>query len=202
MNQPNRRRSYQAVVIGASAGGLQALAKLLNYLPPQFSLPVTICLHLQSSSNLNFEAAFGLQSGLRIKEAEEKEYLRPGMVYIAPSGYHLLIERDGSFSLANDAPVNWARPSIDVLFETAAEAYRQKLIGIVLTGANFDGASGLQSIRSEGGLTIVQDPSEAEVPSMPRAALAKGPIDHTLRLEEIGRLLGQLDNPDAKGLSL
>lgn len=183
------KQPYAAVVLGASAGGLAAVTRLLRALPHAFPLPLILCQHIHASTVLDFAAAFPEPHPFRIKEADEKEWPKPGTLYIAPAAYHLLIELDESFSLSNEDPVNWARPSIDVLFETAAEAYGERLIGVLLTGANHDGARGLQMIRRLGGLTLVQDPSEAAVPTMPQAAIGLGAADAILTLEQISRVL-------------
>lgn len=181
--------AYKAVVLGASAGGLTAVNQVLKRLPEGFPLPLLLCQHIHASSSLDFAAAFPEAHPFRVKEAEEKEQPVPGTLYVAPAGYHLLIEMDESFSLSNEAPVNWARPSIDVLFETAADAYRERLIGVLLTGANQDGARGLKRIRHLGGLTLVQEPREATVPTMPEAAIALDAADKVLTLEQISAAL-------------
>jgi two-component system chemotaxis response regulator CheB len=130
----------------------------------------------------------GESSSAPVREASDKETIEPATIYLAPPDYHLLIE-DGHFALATDARVQFARPSIDVLFETAAEVYGDRALGVILTGANADGAAGLRSIRERGGLTVVQDPATAERSAMPAAALAATPVDAVLPLEEIGPFL-------------
>jgi two-component system chemotaxis response regulator CheB len=184
---------YEAIVIGASAGGIKALQKLLSSLYPDFQLPIIIVQHLHAFSENFIVEYLDEHTDLKIKEAEEKEIIEPGTVYIAPPNYHLLIENDRSFSLSTDEKVNHARPSIDVLFETAADTYDSHLIGVILTGANSDGSHGLNVIHQKGGLTIVQDPHTAAVDSMPKAAIALTRVDYVQPLWEIGPLLNQFD---------
>jgi len=189
---------YEAVVIGASAGGLQALKTLLSALPASFPFPIAVVQHIAERSE-NFMAEILQQvSRITVKEAEDKESLNPGTAYLAPPGYHLLIEPDRSISLSVDERVNHARPSIDVLFESAAEVFEEALIGIILTGANADGAQGLKIIKEYGGLTIVQNPESAEHPAMPKAALAAIKADYILDLEQLTPLLVQLAAGETK----
>jgi two-component system chemotaxis response regulator CheB len=183
---------YRAVVIGASAGGIHAIKAIITALPRDFQLPVVIVQHLSPISDNYWITLMDGMSLLTVKEADEKEKIRKGTIYIAPPNYHLLIERDETFSLSVDPKVNYARPSIDVLFESAADAYTTQLIGVVLTGANNDGALGLRRIKEQGGLAIVQDPRTAESSSMPEAAIAATPVDYILPLEEIIQLLATI----------
>nr|WP_298724534.1 chemotaxis protein CheB [uncultured Steroidobacter sp.] len=159
-----------AVVIGGSAGALDVLRTIVRELPADLACPVTVVLHLPAHST-GLPALLGADTGLRVKLAEDKEPLAPGTVYIAPPSYHLLIESQGTFALSVDPPVHFSRPSIDVLFETAADVYGARLIGVLLSGASEDGAAGLQEIHAAGGTTIVQSPLSAEVAIMPAAAL-------------------------------
>ena len=186
---------YQAVVMGLSAGGLNALQILLPTLPVAFTMPIVIVQHLHPQQERSFLEWLARACSLPVREAEEKESARPGIVYFAPPNYHLLIESDRTFSLSIDPKVNFSRPSIDVLFETAAEVYGRWLIGIVLTGASRDGAAGLRRIKENGGLAIVQDPADAQSPAMPSAALTETAVDHVLKLTEIGELLARLGGP-------
>lgn len=184
-------RSYEAVVIGASAGGSAALAQLLPRLPAAFPLAVVVVRHLHP---LQTGLPFPYQTrdwALPLKEADEKEPIRPGWIYFAPPNYHLLIESDRTFALSIDERVNYVRPSIDVLFESAADVYGVHLVGVILSGANQDGAAGLRRIKERGGLTVVQDPATAEISLMPQAALALTRIDHVLPPAEIGALLAR-----------
>ncbi|MBI1215835.1 MAG: chemotaxis protein CheB [Alphaproteobacteria bacterium] len=180
---------YEAVVIGASAGGMRALQTVLSGLRSEFPLSVAIVQHVSPSADSYLAEYLDGKCALTVKEAEDKEAMAPGTAYVAPPGYHLLVEKDRSLSLSVDARVNFSCPSIDVLFESAAEAFGRGLIGIVLTGANADGSAGLKSIRARGGLAIVQDPATAEAAFMPRAALETAGADHVAALEEIPALL-------------
>lgn len=176
---------YEAIVAGVSAGGLEALKVLLPALPASFPLPIIIVQHRNGRSDDFFIEYLNQISTLNVMEAEDKLPIRNGTVYIAPAGYHLLIEEDISFALSADPRVNYSCPSIDVLFESASDVYQSALIGIILTGANADGAQGLRQIKACGGLAIVQDPETAEAKAMPREALAVTEADYVLRLEEI-----------------
>lgn len=182
-------RQYKAIVIGVSAGGMKALMELLPALPENFPLPVIIVQHLHPSQGVFYVKYFNGISAIRVKEADEKEAIRPGHAYFAPPNYHLLVEEDQTFSLSSDEKVNYSRPSIDVLFESAVDVYSADLVGIILTGANHDGAKGLRRIGRNGGLTIVQDPAAAESSLMPLSAIDAAKPDHILSLEDIGTLL-------------
>jgi len=184
---------YEAIVIGVSSGGLNAMKTMFSFLPENFSIPVIIVQHVSPLSENLWIQLLNKKSLLEIKEADEKEKIETGKVYIAPPNYHLMIERDKTFSLTIDERVNYARPSIDVLFESAADAYLNKLIGVVLTGSNNDGAKGLKRIKESGGLTIVQDPDTAESFYMPASAIAASIPDFILPLEEIIKLLIEID---------
>lgn len=185
---------YEAVVIGVSAGGLTALRRLLRVFPASFSYPVIIVQHLSASSDNTWISILDKESSLRIKEADEKEPVEKGTVYVAPPNYHLLVERDKTLSLTIDERVKHARPSINVLFETAAEAYKDRLIGIILTGSTDDGTNGMKKIKEMGGMTIAQDPATAESGFMPAAAIARGVVDHILPLEGISELLIKINS--------
>lgn len=188
-----KRGGYKAIVIGASAGGLQALFELTSSLPADFHLPIIIAQHVHYTQNGSFTQNFNRISKLPVKVADEKEVIRQGHIYFAPPNYHLLIERDETFSLSVDQRVNYARPSIDVLFESAVYAWSSCLIGIILTGANGDGAEAMRLIKQHGGLTIAQDPSTAESPVMPQSAINAGGVDKILSLDQIVRLIISLD---------
>jgi two-component system chemotaxis response regulator CheB len=183
------RRGIEAVVIGASAGGFEALQQLLPPLPSGYRLPIAIVLHLPDRVESRLAELFAHKLALPVREARDKEAIEPGVVYFAPPGYHLLVENDRSFSLSCEERVNFARPAIDLLMLTAADAYGPRLCGILLTGANFDGAEGLAGIRIAGGLAVVQDPATAAVPTMPGAAIRRMPPDLILPLADIGALL-------------
>ncbi len=186
------RDLHKAVVIGVSAGGLEVLRTLLPLLPAGFPLPVIIVQHLHPLQDRSFLEILGRSCALVVREAEEKEKALPGVVYFAPPNYHLLMELDATFSLSVDEKVNYSRPSMDVLFETAAEAFGPGLIGIILTGAGKDGAVGLRRIKENGGTTIVQDPATAQFPIMPKAAMEETEVDYVMNIEEIGRFLSGL----------
>ncbi|MCC7431312.1 chemotaxis protein CheB [bacterium] len=182
--------NYEAVVIGVSAGGLEALYKIIPFLPEEFSLAILIVQHLKADSDDYLPVTLNLKSKIKVKQADEKEKILSGTVYISPPNYHLLVEQDKTLSLSIDAKVNFSRPSVDVLFETAAEVYKEKLIGVILTGASKDGSKGLKAVKNFGGLTIVQNPKTAEVDTMPSSAiLVAEKIDYILTLEEIRNFL-------------
>lgn len=176
---------YKAVVIGVSAGGMTALDTILPKLPKDFCLPLIIVSHRHPNSDDYFERHLDEKCAVPVKQADQREKITPGTVYVAPPNYHLLIEDDLTFSLSLEAPVHFARPSVDVLFQSAADAYGPQLIGIVMTGANDDGSRGLKKIKEMGGLTVVQDPKSAEIPQMPRAAIAAANPHYILPLREI-----------------
>ncbi len=190
--------SYKAIVIGASAGGFFALKKLITALPSDFSIPILIVQHISPTSDSYMAKHLNKLSGLTVKEADEKEIIKPGHVYIAPPNYHILIEEDCTISLSTSEKKNYSRPSIDILFETATFAYGEELIGIVLTGANNDGSSGLLSIKNSGGYCIVQDPDEAEVDTMPLAAIKTSNPQKILTIEGIAKLLIKINNASKK----
>ena len=185
-------RLIEAVVIGASAGGFEALLAILKDLPSTYPMPLVVVLHLPESHESKLAELFGYRLSVQVREARDKEPLAPGVLYFAPSGYHLSIENDYSFSLSCEDRVAYARPSIDVLFASAADAYGKALAGILLTGANYDGATGLAGMQVAGALTVVQDPASAEVPTMPEAAIRAMTPDLILSLAEIRSLLRRL----------
>jgi two-component system chemotaxis response regulator CheB len=185
-------RRVEAVVIGASAGGFEAMLTVLDGLPATYPMPLVAVLHLPENHESKLAELFGYRLALQVREARDKEPLAPGVLYFAPPGYHLQVESDHSFSLSCEDRVNYARPSIDVLFETAADAYGKSLAGILLTGANYDGAAGLAGMKLAGALTVVQDPASAEVPTMPEAAIRRMAPDLILPLAQIRSLLHRL----------
>ena len=182
-----------AVVIGASAGGVEALAVLLPALAPGLSPPVFIVVHLPRTPPSVLAEIFARKCAVPVREAEDKEAVSPGTVYFAPNNYHLLVDRGPQLSLSADDPVHHSRPSIDVLFESAAEIYGARLLGIILSGANEDGAVGLAAIHDAGGVTVVQSPKEARAPHMVLSALKLRPPDRVLPLNEIADILRTLD---------
>ena len=167
---------------------MTALLELLPTIPANYPLPIAIVVHLHPRQDSAHIERLSGQCVLQVKEADEKEPIQSGTIYLAPANYHLLIEKDHTFSLSIDERVNYCRPAIDVLFESAAQAYGPHVVGVVLTGANNDGAAGLRRIREHGGMTIVQDPRTAESTYMPQAALEATPVDHILSVPEIGKL--------------
>jgi len=179
----------EAVVFGSSAGGMEALRKVLSSLPEKYLIPIIVVQHLNPNSESYLAEYLSRYCNLKVKEVEEKERLEKGWIYVSPPNYHTLIEKDGSFTLTVEERVSYARPSIDVLFESAADAFGQRLAGIILTGANSDGSYGLMKIKKNGGIAIVQDPDTAEAGIMPRAALERVAADYVLNLESIGQLL-------------
>lgn len=185
---------YEAIVIGLSSGGMSAMKVMFSLLPKDFNIPIIVVQHLNARSDSHWIKLLNEKSNLHIKEADEKEKILPGNIYIAPPNYHLLIEKDKTFSLTIDERVSYARPSIDVLFESAAESYRNKLIGVVLTGSNHDGTNGIKRIKEYGGLAIIQDPKTAESAYMPTSAIAAIEPDYILSLENIIELLIKIDH--------
>ena len=188
-------RRIEAIVIGDSAGGFEALLAVLKGLPASYPMPLVAVLHLPETHESRLAELFGYRLSLRVREARDKETLEAGVLYFAPPGYHLSIETDRSFSLSCEDRVSYARPSIDVLFASAADAYGKSLAAVLLTGSNYDGAAGLAGIRIAGGLTVVQDPSTAEVATMPEAAIRRMTPDLILPLAEIHSLLCKLGEP-------
>ncbi|EPR43971.1 CheB methylesterase [Desulfovibrio sp. X2] len=186
------RAAIRAVAIGASAGGGRLLETILSRLPEGFAPSLLVVLHVHPDQDGFFVVHYDRLCPLPVQEGRDKEPVLPGRVYFAPPGYHLLVERTRTFSLSSDEKVNYARPSIDVLFESAAETYGEGLLGIVLSGANSDGAKGLLRIKELGGRTVVQDPAGAEHPTMPRAALELAEPELVLDVDGICDLLGTL----------
>lgn len=166
-----RAGSVDALLIGGSAGALNVLRTILYGLPGTLDLPVVVVLHLSSRPPDGLPELLALDCALPVKQAEDKEALLPGTVYIAPPGYHLLIESHRAFALSIDAPVHFSRPSIDVLFESARDTYGAAMAAVLLSGASIDGAAAMQEIHAAGAITIVQTPASAEASTMPLAAL-------------------------------
>lgn len=183
--------AFELVVVGASLGGLHALQVLLGGLPNEFPLSVAVAQHRQKGCDDTLGMLLQRYTALPVEEVEDKEMILPGHVYLAPPDYHLLVE-EGHFALSTEAPVCHARPSIDLLFESAADAYAERVIGVILTGASQDGARGLAKIKARGGLTVVQEPATAESRIMPEAAIAATEIDKILPLGAIGPFLAGL----------
>lgn len=190
-------RHAEAVVIGASAGGVDALLRLFADLPAAWRLPTVVVIHMPEEHESRLVDVFAARLPFPVLEAQDKAPVLAGRLYFAPTGYHLSIERDLSFSLSCEPPVLFSRPAIDLLMSSAADAYGPALVGVLLTGANEDGAAGLLRIRESGGLTVVQAPSDARIATMPLAALALQQPDHVLPLAGIRDLLLQLDSAHA-----
>ena len=193
MNEAVALPRVEAIVVGASAGGVEALLSVLGPLRSGFVLPIIVVLHLPEERRSQLAEVFARRLDMPVHEAIDKQDIAAGTVYFATPGYHLSVEQDRSLSLSLEDRVHYSRPSIDYLFESAADAYGSKLAAVLLTGANHDGARGLAEVKRRGGLTIVQDPQEAQVATMPQAALNIQQPDHVLTLNGIGRLLVELE---------
>ena len=179
----------EVITVGASLGGLHAILTLLRHLPATLPIPILVVQHRGPMSEGGLIALLQEHTALKVVEAEDKTALKPGTVYVAAPDYHLLVEEPGAIALSTEGPVRAARPSIDVLFETAAEAYGEGVLAVLLTGASADGAAGLARIKAAGGRAIVQDPATAECATMPAAGIAAAPVDYILPLESIGEYL-------------
>jgi two-component system chemotaxis response regulator CheB len=188
---PEATPSFDLVVVGASWGGLQAVRWLLEGLPDDFRTPLVVAQHRSTDSSDVMVRILQGHSSLAISEASDKDAIEPGHVYIAPPDYHLLVE-PGTLALSTDEFVHHSRPSIDVAFESAADAYADRLVGVILTGANTDGSAGLKRIRDEGGVTVVQDPATAARPEMPSAAMAAVKNAKVLPLRKIAPFLAEI----------
>ncbi|HYC62651.1 MAG TPA: chemotaxis protein CheB [Thermoanaerobaculia bacterium] len=184
-------RKYELIVIGCSMGGMNALQIIFGVLPKDFPVPIAVVQHRYKTSNEGLPAFFRRHTKMDVIDTTDKEWIKPGTVYLAPANYHLLVER-GELSLSVDEAVAYSRPSIDVLFESAAIAYGPSVVGVVLTGANADGARGAAMIKNRGGFVIAQDPATAESPAMPQAAIEATRVDRILPLERIGPFLVEL----------
>jgi len=184
--------AFELIALGGSWGGMRALASVLAALPEQFEIPVVVAQHRAGGGQGEMlEEVLARASKLDVIAATDKEPLLPGHVYVAPADYHLLVE-PGHMALSTDAPVEFSRPSIDVLFDSVAHAYGERAVGVLLTGVNIDGAAGLARIAAAGGFTVAQDPATAEQPEMPAAAIARGAARRVLELERIGPFLAGL----------
>lgn len=177
------------VIIGGSSGSLEVIMKLLPVLDKNISVPIVIIMHRNTTADSGLTELLASRTQLSVKEADDKEVMEPGCIYIAPPDYHLLIEADGTLSLDASERVHYCRPSIDVSFMSAAVAYKETLIAILLSGANADGAAGIREIKEAGGYNVVQDPLEATVPYMPEQALLTNAVDKIMKAEEMGEWL-------------
>ena len=185
------KRRFDLIAIGCSLGGMHALQMILAALPAEFCIPIAVVQHRYKTSNEMLPKFFRKTTKLQVVDVDDKQWIRDGFVYLAPANYHLLVE-EGVFSLSVDETVAHSRPSVDVLFESAADAYGSRLVAVVLTGSNQDGARGAKEVKKRGGFLVVQDPKTAEAPSMPQAAIAAARVDRILPLERIGPYLVEL----------
>jgi two-component system, chemotaxis family, protein-glutamate methylesterase/glutaminase len=193
MSKYNLNNSYKAVVIGGSAGSFQGVIKILSQLPKGFPLPIIMCLHRLKHVRNGFVEALSIKSVVQVTEPHDKENIKKGSVYLAPANYHMSVELGNYFALSTEEMVNNSRPAIDITLGTCAFVYKEKLIGILLSGANKDGAFGMKQINERGGITIVQEPSECMIDTMPKAALAATGIDHVMKIDQIVDFLKELD---------
>jgi two-component system chemotaxis response regulator CheB len=193
-----RRCQYDAIAIGASTGGVDALGELLPALPASLTAAVMIVMHIPPQRDSLLPQIFREHCALPVHEADPREPIRPGHVYFAPPDYHLLVEADRTWAISRDAPVHYSRPSIDVMFETAAWCYGSRLLGILLTGANEDGARGMRAILDAGGETWAQSPDTALARVMPQSAIAAGGAEHVLSLSQMARRLQKLCDTPAR----
>ncbi len=185
--------AYKGIIIGGSAGSFQIITKILSSLPTNFKYPVFLCLHRLKHVRSGFIEALEIKSKLPIVEPEDKTIIKKGVVYLAPSNYHMYIDYTQRFSLSTEPAVNYSRPSIDLSFFSASASYREKLVGIILSGANKDGAKGIESVKKLGGLTIVQDPKEAQIKTMPNSAIELIKPDYVLTTDKICKFLNELN---------
>ncbi|MEJ0031901.1 MAG: chemotaxis protein CheB [Bacteroidota bacterium] len=192
MSKYGLHNGFRAVVIGGSAGSFQGIVKILSALPADFPLPIIMALHRLKHVRHGFVEALSLKSTLPVVEPEDKESVKRSTVYLAPANYHLSIELGNYFALSTEEMTHNSRPSIDITLSSAAYSYRNKLIGILLSGANRDGGLGMKNIKEKGGLTVVQEPSECMIETMPKAALELITIDHILNIDGIISLLKAL----------
>jgi len=192
MNNGGEKPVGRAVAIGGSAGGFEALSILMAGLPPDFPAPILVVLHLHASDGGALAEHLDRLGRLTVVEPCDKERILPGRVYVAPANYHLLVERDGCIALSTEEKLNWSRPSIDVMLESAARFWGPDLIAIILSGANADGAQGLKAVKAAGGLTMAQNPAEASYGVMPQAAIDTGSVGLVLDIAEIAHRLPDL----------
>lgn len=184
--------AYELIAVGASWGGMRAIVSILDALPADFEIPIVVAQHRPAAAGSELlEEVLSRRTRLAVVAAHDKEPLEPGRVYVAPADYHVIVERS-HLGLSTDAAVEFARPSIDVLFESAADAYGARTVGVLLTGAGRDGAAGLARIAAAGGFTVAQDPATAERGEMPAAAVERGAARRVLPLERIGPFLAEL----------
>lgn len=189
---PAATQKYELIAIGCSMGGMAAMEAIFRVLPADFPVPIVVAQHRYRTSGEALPNFLRRHSQLSVVDAVDKQWIKRGHVYLAPADYHLYVDRGGELSLSVDAAVSYSRPSIDVLFESAADAYTAGVVGVVLTGANADGARGAQRIKQRGGFVVVQDPKTAESAEMPEAAIKATRVDRILPLNRIGPFLVEL----------
>ena len=192
LTNSTQNTQYKAVVIGGSAGSFQVVSKILANISPDFKLPIILCMHRLKHIRNGFVEALMIKSKKNIVEPEDKEPLKRDLVYLASSNYHLILENNHCFALSTEEMVNNSRPSIDITIDSVSQVFKEKTIGILLSGANKDGARGMKRLKKRGGLTIVQDPEECTIATMPNAALALNCVDKTLKTDEIILFLNSL----------
>lgn len=185
-------KGCDALIIGGSAGSLDVLLKVLPTIDADILFPIVIVVHRKQGTDSLLPDLLSSRTSLQVKEADEKEKLTAGLIYIAPSDYHLLVERDSTFSLDYSEKINYSRPSIDVTFQTAAEVYKEKLVCLLLSGSNSDGVNGLKSVKEWGGTALIQDPKTAQVAYMPAQAQLNVDIDKVLSIEDMGKFINLL----------
>ncbi|WGQ07769.1 chemotaxis protein CheB [Pedobacter gandavensis] len=185
-------KKCKAFIIGGSAGSLEVLLKVLPAVDPGLSFPIVIVIHRKHGADSLLPGLLSSRTAMPVKEADEKEMMVPGTIYIAPSDYHLLIEMDHTFSLDYSEKVNYSRPAIDVTFQTAAETFKEELVCLLLSGSNADGVNGLATVKQWGGIAVIQDPDSAQVAYMPEQARKNVAIDRILRIEEIAAFINLL----------
>jgi len=193
MEKNKRITNCKVLIIGGSAGSLQPLLQILPFIEKKVSFAIVIVVHRKNSDEQTLEDLIALKSKIKVKEVEDKVKLEAGFIYIAPSNYHLLFEKEETLSLDTSEKINYSRPSIDVSFEAAAEIYGQNLVGILLSGSNSDGTAGLRAIQAAGGISVVQNPLSADMPFMPNNAILHTVPDFILKTEEILEFIKDLN---------
>ncbi len=181
--------NYKAVIIGGSAGSFQVVTKILASLPENYPLSVFLCLHRLKHIRSGFVEALSIKAKMPVEEPIDKEPIKNGKIYLAPANYHMYVELGNKFALSTEEPINHSRPSIDLSFESVAYNYKKKIVGIILSGANRDGAMGLKALKDAGGTAIVQDPKECQVPTMTTASINATNVDYILKTDEIIKFL-------------
>jgi len=192
MEKNSLNRHFKTIVIGGSAGSLEVLFRLLPKLRPDLKIAVIIVLHRRNSGDSSLSELLSTKSSIPTQEVEDKDPILPGNIYLAPSDYHLLAEKNFTFSLDYSEKINFSRPSLDVTFESAADVYGSSLIGIILSGANEDGTKGLLTIKNNGGIIVAQEPKTAQMPLMPQYAIDHAAIDYILGIDEMADFINGL----------